>query len=1260
MNRTKPLSQFSDDMDAFLKRVTAESKKLKTKGNAIERQFKTVKFTNQMSEMNKLIKEMRKEIKKTEKKRKKEQKVYEKIKKDLSVITPGTYAITFTAVYKIKIWDWKKKREVWVTREKLLPDGKDAQVKIAKKIALYAYCEAKANEYLDDDIQFSEWELIKVKDIMATKIERFTLARKKVFGTKLAYKFLGDVQKINKNPGQCVLDFILYECQGKLGLAKVTRESLVKFFGKDCQTEGVNTDQVIEWAKSIGYVNVYALDPYMQTFKTYHTEADHHSLALCFIINNDHAYPIIDPNMKASIASKGRIDMKDFMYDVKYDNYYYISSTSPKFILDKIRGGGVQDKVILVELDNLCLLANNFIKETGLMIWGTNWIGCRLVSFQNPETGQIILSATEHDVRKAVCQDMFQEINCENFKFKNQTWTELGKSYFQARYGELKPSTYGGDLMDLYGKYKIAPYTAVINKRYNENILRTFDLRRDYTGILMNNDVDYNVFSAFDYLVPFDGSLTPGEYILDRTPEMADGTIKVTCPLLPYVLVKYLLEIRSISMADIKYVIRPTEILPANHFQEFASHVYDTWTETGSKKLINCFIGDLNKQTQKKTKACATDSYDIAMGILLNQEEKGEPARLHTVGDLYFLRCDLKKKLSSGHVPIWRHVIASSYIQLDKLYRKVVGENSRIIAYKVDSIKLEYPEVLELAENPRPGDIREEETRKISGRHIQDLEIPEPFQFQERTIQEIQDDGKIHEFLRVNSCMLNGMPGSNKTGQLSKVFDEKSIGFCFTNGAVEELKARGVKNVQTFDSFFLEIKRNTYMKTIKKYSRILVDEFSMVPKKFYIILDRIKRENPEMKFILSGDCNQCKPVETDGIWYDYMTNPLILNLVDYKRVTMAYKPELARYDRTLYDVLIYFMRHGRLPEFLEGRDCLERSDTNISYYNTGGRKTAQKKNQSCFLEFVEENESEITQVNGKPITVGIPIIGIENDKVLGIFRSQKYKVQEVKDDVIVLRKNNNGVVKEIKREGFWKYFDYGFCVTVYKYQGGTIREDYNIFDVDQMSYNEMYTAMSRGISLDKVHFKYTGRQFMRDTPPGLLLSFKPKPENKYLRGKIYLITDEDETFVYVGSTTQEIDARFQEQKQNPANPELRKLINRPGVFIQLLAEAPCLSNEDLLRIEDTWIDQHRAMGYNVVNKKCNIKKPEVKDPEIKIIQEKIITKYKIEDVERQQLFRIRWTEEKSKEKKFRYKRCSKEEAYAKAEEFRDEMIKRLH
>ena len=133
---------------------------------------------------------------------------------------------------------------------------------------------------------------------------------------------------------------------------------------------------------------------------------------------------------------------------------------------------------------------------------------------------------------------------------------------------------------------------------------------------------------------------------------LGNNTIKIS-GWWPYVLVKYLIEVGSITVKDLPYIIRPSQKLPADTFKPFAQTIYDKFTDNGSKPLVNSFIGDLNKQTIKKTKGCCTNAYPTAMGIRDHYLVQGKDIKLYTVGLLYFLRLNHREKLyQSGGISL--------------------------------------------------------------------------------------------------------------------------------------------------------------------------------------------------------------------------------------------------------------------------------------------------------------------------------------------------------------------------------------------------------------------------------------------------------------------------------------------------------------------------------------------------------------------------------------------------------------------------------
>ena len=130
-----------------------------------------------------------------------------------------------------------------------------------------------------------------------------------------------------------------------------------------------------------------------------------------------------------------------------------------------------------------------------------------------------------------------------------------------------------------------------------------------------------------------------------------------------------------------------------------------------------------------------------------------------------------------------------------------------------------------------------------------------------------------------------------------------------------------------------------------------------------------------------------------------------------------------------------------------------------------------------------------------------------------------------KNDIIIIDedKNEKTITKDEltyqTKEGIAN-FELGFCSTVYKWQGDTIKEPFNIYETQRMSLNEIYTAISRGTCFANINLTYPeggAKEFRADRPP--------KPKETVLKapktqtGSIYRILDKKtKKLGYVGST----------------------------------------------------------------------------------------------------------------------------------------------
>ena len=84
-----------------------------------------------------------------------------------------------------------------------------------------------------------------------------------------------------------------------------------------------------------------------------------------------------------------------------------------------------------------------------------------------------------------------------------------------------------------------------------------------------------------------------------------------------------------------------------------------------------------------------------------------------------------------------------------------------------------------------------------------------------------------------------------------------------------------------------------------------------------------------------------------------------------------------------------------------------------------------------------------------------------------------------------------------------------------------------------MCFNEIYTSLSRGRTIDKIYFDYTARTFnvaKENNEPTILKT------RKMAKGEIYECYNSTRNLYYVGYTTTTTKKRFQEHCQKKEDP----------------------------------------------------------------------------------------------------------------------------
>ena len=138
----------------------------------------------------------------------------------------------------------------------------------------------------------------------------------------------------------------------------------------------------------------------------------------------------------------------------------------------------------------------------------------------------------------------------------------------------------------------------------------------------------------------------------------------------------------------------------------------------------------------------------------------------------------------------------------------------------------------------------------------------------------------------------------------------------------------------------------------------------------------------------------------------------------------------------------------------------------------------------------------------------MPLIATQNLKKNEIFNMMEFTLDMISEDDdgnLNFKVNDIWFDKNTFRESFLP----NFCNTVYKYQGGKINENYNIFDTDRMDVKELYTALSRTTKIEYIHLNPQKiNRYYREQPQDQMIILNSYFNADYQNGKIYHVTFE--------------------------------------------------------------------------------------------------------------------------------------------------------
>jgi hypothetical protein len=208
--------------------------------------------------------------------------------------------------------------------------------------------------------------------------------------------------------------------------------------------------------------------------------------------------------------------------------------------------------------------------------------------------------------------------------------------------------------------------------------------------------------------------------------------------------------------------------------------------------------------------------------------------------------------------------------------------------------------------------------------------------------------------------------------------------------------------------------------------------------------------------------------------------------------------------------------------------------------------------------------------------VGIPLVAMKNLNTKKVVNGRQYTLASIDGDGDVVLKHSGGhELISLSRKEFNSHCRYGFCDSVFRNQGRTLEERYNLFDVELMHFRDIYTALSRFRTLDNIHFNCTEylqtHTFSMKDPPDKQMEVRLSPP-KLLDASIYRIIDGMDN-QYIGYTTGTLAKRYAEHLEMPTSEATSKWLKEANTEIELVRKLSCRSISEVLVLEAQFIER---------------------------------------------------------------------------------------
>jgi len=170
-----------------------------------------------------------------------------------------------------------------------------------------------------------------------------------------------------------------------------------------------------------------------------------------------------------------------------------------------------------------------------------------------------------------------------------------------------------------------------------------------------------------------------------------------------------------------------------------------------------------------------------------------------------------------------------------------------------------------------------------------------------------------------------------------------------------------------------------------------------------------------------------------------------------------------------------------------------------------------------------------------------------------------------------------------------------YCSTTHKYQGKTIKTDYNIYEADKMSRNLLYTALSRAKHEDLIHIGELKDYYPPPKADTTIKEVHLMDGGKWKNSQLYKVSFPDGKF-YIGYTTQDIDKRLEQHlKKSKSDIDYKTEVGKhfsktsQTPTIERMAQCPCFERSEIEAYEHRMIQHYYRLSPDLVLNSKKIK-----------------------------------------------------------------------